>query len=138
MADLVQFELVAPERLLISDAVEMVVVPGAEGDFGVLPGHAPFISTVRPGVISVYQNGAVTRRVFVSGGFSEVTSERCTVLADEAISLEDADRGAAESRMRSAEQAVGDAEDDADRTAAVAELEISRAFLAAIDRTGRA
>ena len=138
MADLVQFELVAPERLLISDAVEMVVVPGAEGDFGVLPGHAPLISTVRPGVISVYQNGAVTRRVFVSGGFSEVTSERCTVLADEAISLEDADRSAAESRIRSAEQAVNDAEDDADRTAAAAELEISRAFLAAIDRTGRA
>ena len=138
MADLLQFELVAPERLLISDAVEMVVVPGAEGDFGVLPGHAPLISTVRPGVISVYQNGAVTRRVFVSGGFSEVTSERCTVLADEAISLEDADRSAAESRIRSAEQAVNDAEDDADRTAAAAELEISRAFLAAIDRTGRA
>ncbi len=137
MADLVQFELVAPERLLISDAVEMVVVPGAEGDFGVLPGHAPFISTVRPGVISVYENGAVSRRVFVSGGFSEVTSERCTVLADEAISLDDADRGAAESRMRSAEQAVDEAEDDPGRASAAAELEISRALLAAIDRTGR-
>jgi F-type H+-transporting ATPase subunit epsilon len=136
MANLVQFELVAPERLLISDEVEMVVVPGAEGDFGVLPGHAPFISTVRPGVISVYENGAVGRRVFVSGGFSEVTSERCTVLADEAISLDDVDGAAAESRLRAAEQAVDDAEDDAGRVSATAELEISRALLAAIDKAG--
>lgn len=134
MADLVQFELVAPERLLISDEVEMVVVPGAEGDFGVLPGHTPFISTVRPGVISVYENGAIGRRVFVSGGFSEVTSERCTVLADEAISLDEVDRRAAESRMQAAQQAVDDAGDDSNRVSAVAELEISRALLAAIDK----
>jgi F-type H+-transporting ATPase subunit epsilon len=137
MADQVQFELVAPERLLISDEVEMVVVPGAEGDFGVLPGHAPFISTVRPGVISVYENGAVGRRVFVSGGFSEVTSERCTVLADEAISLDDVDRAAAESRLRAAEQADNDAEDDADHVSATAELEISRALLVAVERADR-
>jgi F-type H+-transporting ATPase subunit epsilon len=136
MADLVQFELVAPERLLISDEVEMVVVPGAEGDFGVLPGHTPFISTVRPGVISVYENGAIGRRVFVSGGFSEVTSERCTVLADEAVSLDDADRGAAESRIRDAEQAMDDADDDVSRASASAALEISRALLAAIDKAG--
>jgi len=137
MADQVQFELVAPERLLISDEIEMVVVPGTEGDFGVLPGHAPFISTVRPGVISVYENGAVGRRVFVSGGFSEVTSERCTVLADEAISLDDVDRAAAESRLRAAEQADNDAEDDADHVSATAELEISRALLVAVERADR-
>jgi F-type H+-transporting ATPase subunit epsilon len=136
MANMVQFELVAPERLLISDEVEMVVVPGAEGDFGVLPGHAPFISTVRSGVISVYENGSVGRRVFVSGGFAEVTSERCTVLADEAISLDDADRAAAESRMRTAEQALEGADGDAERASITVELEISRALLAAIDKAG--
>jgi F-type H+-transporting ATPase subunit epsilon len=136
MANMVQFELVAPERLLISDEVEMVVVPGAEGDFGVLPGHAPFISTVRSGVISVYENGSVGRRVFVSGGFAEVTSERCTVLADEAISLDDADRAAAESRMRTAEQALEGADGDAERASITVELEISRALLAAVDKAG--
>ena len=88
MAGTVDFELVSPERLVISAPVEMVVVPGAEGDFGVLPGHAPFISTVRTGVISIWSGGAVTQRIFVAGGFAEVNPERCTVLAEEAVGLE--------------------------------------------------
>jgi len=71
MADTVKFELVSPERLLFSADVESVVVPGTEGDFGVLPGHARLISTVRPGVISVFQNGKVTDRIFVEGGFAD-------------------------------------------------------------------
>lgn len=132
MADQVQFELVAPESLLVSDAYDMVVVPGAEGDFGVLPGHAPMISTVRTGVISIYENNAVSRRVFVSGGFAEVTPDRCTVLADEAVALESADRAAIEARVRQAEEAVGDA-GEGDRAGAEAELEIARALLAAVN-----
>ena len=137
MADQVQFELVAPEQLLISDAVEMVVVPGAEGDFGVLPGHAPFISTVRTGVISVYENGAVSRRVFVSGGFAEVMPERCTVLADEAISLDNADRAAVESRLHAAEAAASDAGDGNASPSMMTELAVSRALLDAIDQAAR-
>ena len=137
MADQVQFELVAPEQLLISDAVEMVVVPGAEGDFGVLPGHAPFISTVRTGVISVYENGAVSRRVFVSGGFAEVMPERCTVLADEAVSLDDADRAAAEARLHAAEAAASAAGDGNASALMMAELAVSRALLDAIDQAAR-
>jgi F-type H+-transporting ATPase subunit epsilon len=78
----------------------------------------------------------VGRRVFVSGGFAEVTSERCTVLADEAISLDDADRAAAESRMRTAEQALEGADGDAERASITVELEISRALLAAVDKAG--
>ena len=85
MANTVEFELVIPENLVFSSNVELVVVPGAEGDFGVLPGHAPFISSLRTGVISIYENDSVNERIFVTGGFAEVTSERCTVLADEAI-----------------------------------------------------
>ena len=83
MADKLQFELVSPERLLLSEAVAMVVVPGSEGNFGVLPGHSLLISTVRPGVIDVYadEQTEITERIFVSGGFAEVTAERCTVLA---------------------------------------------------------
>jgi F-type H+-transporting ATPase subunit epsilon len=107
MADKLQFELVSPEKLLLSEQVGMVVVPGTEGNFGVLPGHALFISTVRPGIIDVYQDGrAVTERIFVSGGFAEVTPERCTVLADEALPLSSLDRGALEGEMKTFESRV--------------------------------
>jgi ATP synthase F1 epsilon subunit len=82
----VSFRLVMPERELLATEADMVVVPGSEGDFGVLPGHAPLISTVRPGVIEVYQGGKVEQRFMVVGGFAEVTPQRCTVLADEASS----------------------------------------------------
>ena len=107
MADKLQFELVSPEKLLLSEQVGMVVVPGTEGNFGVLPGHALFISTVRPGVIDVYEDGlpTISERIFVAGGFAEVTPERCTVLADEAVPLSALDRAALESRERARSRA---------------------------------
>jgi F-type H+-transporting ATPase subunit epsilon len=92
MADRIQFELVTPERLIVSTEVEMVVVPGTEGNFGVLPGHAPLISTIRPGTIDIYEGRAITERIFVVGGIAEVTPERCTVLADEAMAPGSLDR----------------------------------------------
>jgi len=98
-----QFELVTPERLLLSRDVEMVVVPGTEGNFGVLEGHAPLISTIRPGTIEVYENRAVTERIFVVSGLAEVTPERCTVLADEAISPDSLDRAAIEAELQTVE-----------------------------------
>jgi len=100
MADKVQFELVSPEKLLLSEAVEMVVVPGEEGNFGVLPGHSLFLSMVRPGVIEVYSGKEVTNRLFVSGGFAEVTPERCTVLADEAVPVASLDAHAIEADLK--------------------------------------
>lgn len=138
MADTVQFELVSPERLLMSEPVEMVVVPGEEGDFGVLPGHAPVISTIRTGVISTYEDGKVAARIFVSGGFAEVTPQRCTVLADEAVALESADRAEAEARVKAAREGLADADDDDERAAAQAELDIAEALLAAVEASGRA
>ena len=134
MADQVEFELVSPERLLLSASVDMVVVPGAEGDFGVLPGHAPMISGMRTGVIVTYADGSVARRVFVSGGFAEVTAERCTVLADEAISFDDTDRNEAEARINTARGQLDDADKDG-RDAAQARLDVAEALLAAIDAT---
>ena len=100
MADRVQFELVTPERLLLSEMVEMVVVPGTEGNFGVLPGHAPLISSIRPGTIDIYERQSVTRRIFVVSGTAEVTPERCTVLADEAVAPDQLDRGAIEAELQ--------------------------------------
>jgi F-type H+-transporting ATPase subunit epsilon len=100
MPNQVQFELVTPERLLLSEAVDMVVVPGTEGNFGVLPGHALLMSTIRPGTIEVYQGQRVTRRLFVAGGFAEVTPERCTVLAEEAVPADALDRIAIEAELQ--------------------------------------
>jgi len=100
MADRVQFELVTPERLLLSEMVEMVVVPGTEGNFGVLPGHAPLISSIRPGTIDIYEGQTVTRRIFVVSGIAEVTPERCTVLADEALPPDELDRGTIEAELQ--------------------------------------
>jgi F-type H+-transporting ATPase subunit epsilon len=103
MPDRVQFELVSPERLIVSTEVEMVVVPGTEGNFGVLPGHAPLISTIRPGTIDIYEGGAITERIFIVGGIAEVTPERCTVLADEAMAPDSLDRAALEAELQAVE-----------------------------------
>jgi F-type H+-transporting ATPase subunit epsilon len=100
MPDRVQFELVTPERLLLSEMVEMVVVPGTEGNFGVLPGHAPLISSIRPGTIDIYEGQTVRRRLFVVSGIAEVTPEHCTVLADEAMPPEELDRGSIEAELQ--------------------------------------
>lgn len=104
MADKVAFELVAPERLLASVDCDMVVVPGEEGDFGVLPNHAPLLSLLRAGVISVYQGDRVEQRVFVAGGFAEVNERGCTVLAESAEPLEEIDPASAQQRLRDAEE----------------------------------
>ncbi|HWD59093.1 MAG TPA: ATP synthase F1 subunit epsilon [Stellaceae bacterium] len=104
MADRVQFELVTPERLVLSTMVEMVVVPGTEGNFGVLPGHSPLISTIRPGMIEIYETrAAVSERVFVVSGIAEVTPERCTVLAEEAMDPATLDRAATEAELQTVE-----------------------------------
>jgi F-type H+-transporting ATPase subunit epsilon len=115
MAEKLQFELVSPEKLLLSEAVEMVVVPGGEGTFGVLPGHALLISTVRPGVIDVYDNNAVSERIFVAGGFAEVTPERCTVLADEAVPLSSLDRAEIDRQAKTLDATVASLRDQAGR-----------------------
>ena len=133
MADKVEFELVSPERLLVSREVDMVVVPGEEGDFGVLPGHALFLSGVRPGVIEIYDGDTVSDRIFVAGGFAEVTGERCTVLAEEALSLSDVDRTAVEARISDNERAISAAEPDEDVGSYKNDLGIGRALLEALD-----
>ena len=133
MTDAVKFELVSPVQLLMSEPVEMVVVPGAQGDFGVLAGHAPLISTVRPGVIHVFAGGAVTSRIFVAGGFAEVMAERCTVLAEEAVAVDEIDRAAVEQRIADDTDDLRDAGDEAARQGADRRLAIGRAKLQALD-----
>jgi len=131
MADKVEFELVSPAKLLYTGAIDMVVVPGSEGDFGVLPGHAPLISLVRPGVINVHDEGRVEQRIFVAGGFAEVTQTRCTVLADEAMPVADIDRAKAEGRLQAARGRLDAAESEADRAAARREIDVAEALVSA-------
>ena len=128
MAETFSFELVSPERLLMSKDVAMVVVPGAEGDFGVLPEHALFMSQVRPGVIEIYEGETITDRVFVAGGFAEVNATRCTVLAEEAIPVEDLTQDEIGARQRAVQRALDDAESDEQRARAEAQLTIVEAM----------
>ena len=124
-AGTVEFELVSPAKLLVSEPVEMVVIPGAEGDIGVLPGHSPLIATVRPGVIDIHEGGKVRDRIFVGGGFAEVSPNRCTVLAEEASPVDEIDLATAEARLTEAKEKADVADNigaaEAARQVAIAE-----------------
>lgn len=127
----VVFELVAPEQMIVSEPVEMVVVPGEEGDFGVLPGHSHLISNIRPGVIHVFSDAKVQARIFVSGGFAEVTPERCVVLAEGAISVDDLDRTALDHEINELNDDLQDADDEAIRAEVESKLRIAHAKIEA-------
>lgn len=99
------FELVSPEKLVFSGEVEQVDVPGAEGDFGVLEGHAPFVTTLRPGILTVRGSGGA-QQIVVLGGFAEVSAEGLTVLADVAESVEAIDRGMITQRIKEMESRI--------------------------------
>ena len=112
MADTTLFELVSPEKLVMSKEVSMVVVPGVEGLFGVLPRHASMLSTLAPGVINVYDGDSVTDSLFVVNGFAEVTEERCTVLAEEVIPVEDIDTEKYEKQIEALKDEASRSTDD--------------------------
>lgn len=133
MADQVKFELVSPERLLLSAEVEAVVIPGAEGDFSVLPGHSRLISTIRPGVITVMRDGRAADRIFVQGGFAEVTPSGCTVLAEHATPVAEIAREQAAQLVQDAREDIEDAKDDAERAAAAKALAMAEARLRATE-----
>lgn len=128
----VELEIVTPGKLLLSESADMVVVPGGEGDFGILPGHAPMLSTVRAGTIDVYEGDKVSAQIFVEGGFAEVTSERCTVLAEEATMVADIDKSAADERLKAARDAQTADKEHVDGQD-TAEVTIAEAMVAAAE-----
>ena len=132
MNDKVDFELVSPEKLLMSTQASMVVIPGTEGDFGILAGHTDIISNIRAGIVDVYRDEIIDRRVFVSGGVAEVSEDRCTILADEAIFLEEVDRKTAEDRLSGAQKILEEAQDEASRVIAERQVAIARSLLDAV------
>nr|WP_294529775.1 ATP synthase F1 subunit epsilon [uncultured Rhodopila sp.] len=99
----VSLEIVSPEKLLLSRPVDMVVIPGSEGDIGVLEGHTPMIVTLRGGTIDLYEGDKIVEQLFVHGGFAEVTPERCTVLANKAVPLNEVKKAEGEKLLGEAE-----------------------------------
>jgi F-type H+-transporting ATPase subunit epsilon len=134
---MIQFELVSPERKLLSQPVAMVTLPGTEGDFGVLPGHAPFISTMRVGLIDVYEQDTahVTKRILVAGGLVEVNPERCTVLAEEATPLEDVSRDKLDAELKRLADSVGIARDEDEKEKLEARMALVNAKLALLNQS---
>ncbi|HMF21399.1 MAG TPA: F0F1 ATP synthase subunit epsilon [Pseudolabrys sp.] len=116
------FELVSPERLLFSGDVEQVDVPGAEGDFGVLAQHAPMVTTLRPGILTVHAAGG-EQKIVVLGGFAEVSADGLTVLADSADAVEDIDRTMISARISELEGRIAKTELGAELDKLVSQLD---------------
>ncbi len=128
------FELVSPERLLMDMAVSAVRVPGAEGDFMVLPNHAPVMSTIRPGVLDVYEGeGKTPERVFVRGGFAEVTPGTLVILAEEAVPVKELSKSNLKQKIIDAREDLEDARTDEDKRKAQEAIARLTELLAAVN-----
>ncbi|MGF1640362.1 MAG: ATP synthase F1 subunit epsilon [Rhodospirillales bacterium] len=134
MADKLLFEIVTPVRIERSEEVELVIIPGGAGNFGVLPGHAPMLSTLRPGTVEIRDKDLkIVDQIFVEEGFADVTPERCTVLAEEAIPVGELSRDLAEQRLKRAHDALLVADTFGLRIGAERELRAAEAMCAALD-----
>lgn len=133
MAEPFSFELVSPERLLFSEQVLAVVVPGTEGEFTVLKNMAPFMSTIKPGVITVTPVSGTSQRYFIRGGFADVSPTGLTILAEQAVPVENLDPNLIATEIKNAEEDLADATDDEAKSAAaqkIAQLKEAQAALA--------
>ncbi|MBK1869051.1 F0F1 ATP synthase subunit epsilon [Aestuariivirga sp. YIM B02566] len=126
------FELVSPERLLFSGDVAEVDIPGTEGDMGILPGHAPVLSTLRPGVVTVTKEGGAKERIFVRGGFAEVNPQGLTVLAEVAVPVAELNAERLAQEVKDAQEDVSDAQDDETRRRAQENLDHLQALQSAL------
>lgn len=107
-----QFELVSPERIMASEQAVMAIVPGEAGDFGVLAGHAPMLSAIRPGVVALTLPTGEIRKIFVAGGFADVTAEQCSVLVEEAQNVGELNRAAIEDSLKKLGEELTEAAND--------------------------
>ena len=126
------FELVSPERLVLSEDVAEVDIPGVEGDMGILPGHAPVLSTLRPGVVTVTHENGQKDRLFVRGGFAEVNPQGLILLAESAIPMAELDAAALAKHIQDFEEDLADATTDEARRRAQENLDHLRELQAAL------
>jgi F-type H+-transporting ATPase subunit epsilon len=131
MVDKISFDLVSPERLLLTEQAEMVTVPGTDGYFGVLAGHMPLISTLRAGMIEIKGGDHGEARYFIRGGFAEVTTTKLTVLAEEALPMSEMDLVVLDQRIKDAEEELAAASTPTDRAKAADMLQDLRLVRAA-------
>jgi F-type H+-transporting ATPase subunit epsilon len=129
--ELLHFEFVSPESVLFSGDVDQVDLPGTEGDLGILPGHAPLVTTLRPGIVTIIREGA-REPVVVIGGFAEVGPGGLTVLADRAVARADFDLESLATDIKDAEEDVADCKDDAERDRLARHLDQLRALQSAL------
>jgi F-type H+-transporting ATPase subunit epsilon len=125
MADALQLDIVSPERSVYSAAASLVEVPGSEGDFGVMPGHMPLISTLRPGVVTIHAEAGFMR-FFVESGYAEVTNEACTILSAHVRDLNALTKAEAEEELAQAKRVRDHAEDTHAREKAEKQVEIAQ------------
>jgi F-type H+-transporting ATPase subunit epsilon len=124
------FELVSPERILVSEDAVMVTIPGELGELGILADHAPLLTSLRPGIVTVYLPGGAEKRIFVAGGFADVNDNACTVLAEEAMKAVDIVRADVEKKLRELHEDIGFAKDDTQKIMHINEqIEIEQAKL---------
>ena len=129
-----QFDLVSPERMMFSGEVDQVDIPGTEGDFGVLAGHAPLVSTIRPGIMTVFSAGK-QEKIVVLGGLAEVSAKGLTVLADVATSIEDLDKAALARTIAEMEAAIAKLAEGSELDKEITRLDHFRTVLQHIDNT---
>lgn len=127
------FELVSPERKLMSEKAWQVTIPGEEGNFGVRAGHSSLVSSIRPGIVEIVsnQNEAPTR-IFIAGGFADVTATNCTVLAEEATMVDDLDQAEIEAELAKAEKLLTDAKDAVETIRYTKQIALAKAKLTAV------
>ncbi len=115
MAEPFNFELVSPERLLLSESVNEVIIPGTDGEMTVMSNHAPLMTTIKPGIVEVRSESGDSKRYVVFGGFADILPDGCTLLAESAVAVEDIDHEALAQRIQDTREDLQDAKTDADK-----------------------
>ena len=128
----IHFELVSPEEKLVSEPVKMAVIPGAEGEMGVGKDHASFVVALKAGVVQLHQDGAEVRKLFIAGGFADVTGDNCTVLAEQAVNVSDLDQAAIEQELTNLNEDLGRAADKQEEARISKKITLTHARLSAV------
>ena len=133
-AQSLQFELVSPEEKLVSEPVKLAVIPGEEGELGIGADHASLVASLKPGVVALYKNSMsdTPRRIFIAGGFADVTGTNCTILAEEAIDVSKLDKAKLEQEVKDLEEDMGMSKEHSDQIRIQRKLDMARAKLTAI------
>jgi F-type H+-transporting ATPase subunit epsilon len=133
-AQTIAFELVSPEARLVSEPVSMAVIPGEEGEFGVGADHSALVASLKPGVVELYKDGSKEpyRKIFIAGGFADVTATSCTILAEQAVNVNDLDLAQLEQQVKNLSEDLGMAKDESEKTRIQKRIDMTKAKMSAV------